>query len=378
MSFLKTTSLKDLTNHLTSEWTRLKDLVRNFFVSNSKTSHDKVKLGLFLVGVWYLTPTVLTLLRDIYGRLTANSLKNIQQRYLYSDKIKTEESKSVEMHSWVVVTGASDGIGRAYSLLFGSLGFNVVLVSRSQAKLVDVAGILETKYKVHTRIIQIDFAKSFTHEEIEQKVYQQVKDLDISILVNNVGIGGIMRFEKLSYKSIYDLIHINIHSYVYVTYVLIQKLKERAATRKAAIINVSSGLGNGILLPGFGCYPASKNFGIAFSQTLANEFPNIDILAVSAGRVKTNFGVIGEDRDRVQNKDDESDDKKRAITPEEHVRGVIKYLGREKVTTGSASHTFQERMMRAAGPTAMGFLGKKVMKRVDEENEKKAKNPTAL
>mgnify|MGYP000856790971 FL=1 len=361
MSLLKSNYLKDLPERISSHWKSVRDFVKDFFTENSKTNRDKIKLGLFLLGVWYLTPNVCTLFRDIYDRLTANSLKTIQKRYLYSAKIKTEESKSEELHSWVVVTGASDGIGKAYALLFGSLGFNVVLVARSQDKLVDVAGILESKHKVHTRIIQVDFSKVFTYEDIERKIYQEVKDLDISILVNNVGVGHFCRFEKLSYKSIYELIHVNIHSYVYVTYVLIHKLKERATKKRAAIINVSSSLGDGLVMPGFGCYPASKAFNLAFSKTLANEFENIDVLGVSAGQVATNFRCVG-----MPNNNEGIH--KGAISPDDHVRGVLKYLGRAKVATGSAQHTLKFRLYKAIGPLLSRPMEKRIMKSVDERN----------
>jgi len=41
-------------------------------------------------------------------------------------------------NSWAVVTGASDGIGRAYAIEFARRGFNVVIISRTESKLKDV------------------------------------------------------------------------------------------------------------------------------------------------------------------------------------------------------------------------------------------------
>lgn len=59
--------------------------------------------------------------------------------------------------SWVVVTGCTDGIGKAYAELLAKLGLNVVLISRSKDKLEEQAKYLKEKYSVQTKIIPADF-----------------------------------------------------------------------------------------------------------------------------------------------------------------------------------------------------------------------------
>merc|ERR1711941_208248 len=58
---------------------------------------------------------------------------------------------------WAVVTGASDGIGRAYCLALARLGFNIVLISRTQSKLEKVAGECR-ECGVETSVVAVDFA----------------------------------------------------------------------------------------------------------------------------------------------------------------------------------------------------------------------------
>lgn len=48
-------------------------------------------------------------------------------------------------NAWVIVTGASDGIGKQFCLKFGEIGFNIILIGRNQQKLDDVAKELATK-----------------------------------------------------------------------------------------------------------------------------------------------------------------------------------------------------------------------------------------
>ena len=68
--------------------------------------------------------------------------------------------------SWAVVTGATDGIGKAAAMYLANEGFNVVLISRTMAKLESVANEAKESAKKHgknidTRVVQLDFTKNY-------------------------------------------------------------------------------------------------------------------------------------------------------------------------------------------------------------------------
>ena len=89
--------------------------------------------------------------------------------------------------SWVLVTGASDGLGAEFCRQFAKHGFNIVLVSRTLAKLESVEKEINTKYpKVQTRMIQMDLAGNCTFDHY-RKLLLQTEDLDISVIVPNAG-----------------------------------------------------------------------------------------------------------------------------------------------------------------------------------------------
>ena len=95
--------------------------------------------------------------------------------------------------SWAVVTGATDGIGKAAAMYLANEGFNVVLISRTMAKLETVANELKESAKKHgknidTRVVQLDFTKNFDAGTFSKIYQEQLKDLDLSVLVNNVGM----------------------------------------------------------------------------------------------------------------------------------------------------------------------------------------------
>jgi len=60
---------------------------------------------------------------------------------------------------WAVVTGATDGIGKAYAYELAKRGMNVFLLSRTQSKLDEVASEIGSKFKVKTQVMAIDFSK---------------------------------------------------------------------------------------------------------------------------------------------------------------------------------------------------------------------------
>jgi 17beta-estradiol 17-dehydrogenase / very-long-chain 3-oxoacyl-CoA reductase len=85
---------------------------------------------------------------------------------------------------WAVVTGCTDGIGKAYAEYFAKIGLNVVLISRNLEKLNQQANELGETFKVSTKVIAADF----TQNTIYPRIKTILNDLDIGVLVNNVGL----------------------------------------------------------------------------------------------------------------------------------------------------------------------------------------------
>jgi 17beta-estradiol 17-dehydrogenase / very-long-chain 3-oxoacyl-CoA reductase len=97
-----------------------------------------------------------------------------------------------------VVTGCTEGIGRSFVLEFARRGFNIVLISRNREKLESVARqVASINAKVLTHIIVADFTKSY-ESDFYERIDQQLKDLDVSVLVNNVGLWYSGCFEEIT------------------------------------------------------------------------------------------------------------------------------------------------------------------------------------
>uniref|UniRef100_A0ACB8ERC6 Uncharacterized protein n=1 Tax=Sphaerodactylus townsendi TaxID=933632 RepID=A0ACB8ERC6_9SAUR len=88
------------------------------------------------------------------------------------------------MGEWAVITGAGDGIGKAYSFELAKRGLNTVLISRTLETLRKVASEIEKATGRNVKIIQADFTKNNIYDDIEKSL----QGLEIGILVNNVGM----------------------------------------------------------------------------------------------------------------------------------------------------------------------------------------------
>jgi 17beta-estradiol 17-dehydrogenase / very-long-chain 3-oxoacyl-CoA reductase len=231
--------------------------------------------------------------------------------------------------TWVVVTGATGGIGSEFCRQLANIGFNIVLVSRSQDKLEESERELLKDYPaIQTKIVVADFAAD-TSPEFYQAIYEQIKDLEISMLVNNAGMAIYDFFKDVKPEFWKDMVNINCTSYAMLTRALINKLLERE--QRSAIINVAS-ISSLSPICYQGAYPATKRFVRFFTYGLHDNYKEkIDILGVNPGLVETKM-IKG-----TQATSSEGG----VSTPEQTVRNTLRDLGYDIETAGYLPHEIQ-------------------------------------
>ncbi|KAM3927516.1 17-beta-hydroxysteroid dehydrogenase type 3-like [Leptodactylus fuscus] len=171
---------------------------------------------------------------------------------------------------WAVVTGATDGIGKAYALELAKRGLDIVLISRTLEKLKRVAAEIEKASGRKIKYIQADFTNG---SNIYHTIQEELKGLEIGVLVNNVG----MKLSDLPVKfldtpnlekMVESIINCNIMSAVQMTRIVLSQMVQR---KKGLVINISSEAGRRPL-PMALMYSASKVFVDYFSRGLDLEY----------------------------------------------------------------------------------------------------------
>lgn len=235
-----------------------------------------------------------------------------------------------------IITGASNGIGRASALLFAREGANLVLADVNETGL----RMVEEEIKDMGGNVVIRKTDVSSEEEIKALINLALdKFTNIDILVNNAGIGGGLDALEDQKSEEWHLVYdINVMGPVYATKHVIAHMKER---RCGSIINIASVAG---LMSGAGgnAYSASKAALINFTKTSACEVGafNVRINAICPGLIETGMTQPFFEWARSTGKENQLGkycELKRAASPEE-VAWAILFLASDEASylTGQA------------------------------------------
>jgi 17beta-estradiol 17-dehydrogenase / very-long-chain 3-oxoacyl-CoA reductase len=216
-------------------------------------------------------------------------------KWAYSTFFRTVDYsiyKAKGLETYVLITGASDGIGLGFAKAFAERGFNLLLVGRNKTKLERVKKELEEINDSAKYEIVISEALEDSKPENIKNLLDKLGNFDIGILVNNVGIGleKPAKLEHCKLDELFKMIQVNCTYPTLLTNGLVLKLKERVKSTKTkcAIINISS-IASQLKIPASVVYCGTKAYNWAFSRSLAVEcLPyGIDVLCVKPGYVES-------------------------------------------------------------------------------------------
>lgn len=170
--------------------------------------------------------------------------------------------------SWALVTGASDGLGKEFSLQLARAGYNILLVSRTASKLTSLADEISTKNPgVQTKLLSMDFAQN--NDADYEKLKTLVEGLDISILINNVGKSHNIPtpFALTPEDELKDIVTINCLGTLRVTQLIVPGMIQR----KRGLILTMGSFGGLLPTPLLATYSGSKAFLQYWSTALGGE-----------------------------------------------------------------------------------------------------------
>ena len=195
----------------------------------------------------------------------------------------------MENKTYALITGSSQGIGKAYAMELAKRGHNLLLVALPEPKLEETTNQIKAEFKIEVRSFGVDLSQA----DGPQKVYDWCtkNSFAVNILINNAGIAGTTIFENspLEYSDVRILV--NIRALVLLCRLFIPELKKQP---KAYILNTGS-LSAYYSIPYKSVYSASKAFVLNFTRAIRDELhgTKVSVSVVNPNGVYTNEGTFG-------------------------------------------------------------------------------------
>ncbi len=188
-----------------------------------------------------------------------------------------------------LITGASSGIGEELAKNLAHRGFNLILTARRRERLVEIKQNIIKNHDVKVKILPYDLSR----KEDCISLYNDVKDLNIDILINNAGFGLFGKFAETDLDRELEMIDVNIKAVHILTKFFLRDFCKR---NYGYILNISSIAGY-MAGPLMSTYYASKNYVLQLTRAISEELRHakidgVYIGALCPGPVSTEFNKV--------------------------------------------------------------------------------------
>lgn len=188
---------------------------------------------------------------------------------------------------YALVTGGSEGIGRAIAGALAERGFGLLLVALPGEALTESGDYLSSKFNCPVHV----FPEDLCDNEADKRIYNWVieNNFRVSVLVNNAGFGSLGPFSSFDRDRYNQMLHVNIVNVVGLTRLMLEMIRSHPAGH---ILNVGS-IASFFPIPYKTVYSSSKYFVYAFSRALREEMrgSKVKVSLLCPGPVNTNADV---------------------------------------------------------------------------------------
>lgn len=191
---------------------------------------------------------------------------------------------------YALITGASSGLGVQFAHQLAEKGYQLILVARREDRLIALSKEIEETYHKKAVVLKADLA--ILDECI--RVYEETKQYDISIVINNAGFGDCGLFSETDLKRDLSMIDVNIKSLHVFSKLFVQRFFNQ---KEGMLLNVASSAGLYPAGPYMSTYYASKSYVTSLTSAIHQELKergekSIHVCALCPGPVDTEFNDV--------------------------------------------------------------------------------------
>lgn len=189
------------------------------------------------------------------------------------------------MKKYAVITGASSGIGLEFARQLAEKGYALILTARKEDKLKKVAETMDAEYEI--------LIADLEQEEECYRFFEQIKERDIEVFINNAGFGDCGYFTETDLSKELAMIQVNVKAMHILMKLMLQKMKRQGY---GYLLNVASSAGLMHAGPYMATYYATKAYVASMTQAVAVELRQakspVYVGCLCPGPVNTGFNKV--------------------------------------------------------------------------------------
>ncbi len=188
------------------------------------------------------------------------------------------------MSKWAIITGATSGIGKAYSILLAEKGYNLIITGRREELLSNNRDYLINTFRIEVESYIVDFSKP---EMFHDFLGQVSLNKQVEFLVNNVGFSNHSNFFETDFSINEKMIDVHIRCLASLVHTFVPIMKNNGS---GFIVNISSLAG---FLPSLSdpFYSGTKSFINTYSESISMilKSEGIKVQSLCPGFTRTDF-----------------------------------------------------------------------------------------